>query len=141
MFRTPKRRIGRGPGSGLGKTGGRGQKGQRSRTGRGGGSRPGFEGGQFPLIRRFPKRGFSNHRFRWVRGIVKVGDLQGLTHTVIGPEEFIQEKLVKRSTERIKLLAGGTLKRAVTVHAHGFSKGAREAIEKAGGRVETIRGR
>ena len=138
MFRTPKRRVGRGPGSGLGKTCGRGQKGQRSRTGRGGGSRPGFEGGQFPLIRRLPKRGFSNHRFRETRGIVKVGDLQKLTYSVVGPKEFIQERLVKKGTERIKLLAGGSLKRAVTVHAHGFSEGARKAIEQAGGKVESI---
>ena len=104
----------------------------------GGGSRPGFEGGQFPLIRRVPKRGFSNARFRERRGIVKVGDLERLTQAVVNPQELISSGLVKRGTERIKVLSGGTLKRAVTVQAHGFSQGARKSIEKAGGKAEVI---
>ena len=122
----------------MGKTGGRGQKGQRSRTGRGGGSRPGFEGGQLPLYRRLPKRGFSNARFRLTREIVKVGALERLSADLIRPEELLEAGLVKRGTERIKFLAGGELKRAVTVHAHGFSKGAAQAIEKAGGKTVVL---
>ncbi|MBI2871537.1 MAG: 50S ribosomal protein L15 [Candidatus Omnitrophica bacterium] len=122
----------------MGKTATRGVKGQRSRSGRGGGSRPGFEGGQFPLIRRVPKRGFSNARFAATRAIVKVGDLGRLTQPSVGPAEMVAAGLVRRGTERIKVLAGGELKRSVTVKAHGFSDGARKAIELAGGKAILI---
>jgi len=85
-----------------------------------------------------PKRGFSNSRFRKSRDIVKVGDLQKLAQEVVRPADLAEAGLVKNRTERIKVLSGGTLKRAVTVHAHGFSAGARKAIEQAGGKAEII---
>lgn len=131
--KAPKRK-GRGPGSGLGKTAGRGQKGQRSRSG--GGVRPGFEGGQMPLIRRVPKRGFHN-LFRVENQIVKTGDLATLKGDEVSPAALADAGLVRKAKEPVKLLKGGEpVARAFKVKGCAASKGAREEIEKAGGSVE-----
>jgi large subunit ribosomal protein L15 len=129
-----KKRIGRGMGSGMGKTSTRGHKGQGSRSG----SRlmRGFEGGQMPLHRRLPKRGFTNI-FRQEYSIVNLGDLAGLGESTITPELLRSRGLV-RSTERIKILGNGELTSALTVQAHKFSKSAQEKITQAGGKAEVI---
>lgn len=128
-----KKRVGRGPGSGLGKTAGRGEKGQRSRTGYSG--RPGFEGGQMPLVRRVPKRGFTNI---WREGydVVNVGSLADL-EGAITPDTLVSLGLARKG-ERIKVLGDGEVGKALTVSAHKFSKSAREKIEAAGGRCEEL---
>ena len=135
---TPARRLGRGIGSGLGKTSGKGHKGQWARSG--GGVRPGFEGGQMPLIRRIPKRGFNNH-FRKVYSIVNLSVLENLEVNSVVDIEMLNEKglikLVKGSVG-LKVLGNGTLTKALTVKAASFSASAKEAIEKAGGTVEQI---
>lgn len=127
------KRKGRGPGSGLGKTAGRGQKGQRSRSG--GGVRPGFEGGQMPLIRRVPKRGFHN-RFRVENQVVKTGALEALPGDEVTRETLLAAGLVKRNGGPVKILVGGELARAVRVQGCAVSKGARAVITEAGGTVE-----
>ena len=134
---TRKRRVGRGHGSGLGKTAGRGTKGQNSRSG--GGVRPGFEGGQLPIQQRMPyKRGFTNiWKTQWET--VNLGRLAELD--VDGPitPDVLAELGVIRGTEYpVKILANGELTGAVTVHAHAFSKSAQAAIEAAGGSVTTL---
>ena len=128
-----KKRVGRGPGSGIGKTAGRGEKGQRSRTGYSG--RPGFEGGQMPLVRRVPKRGFTNI---WREGydVVNVGSLADL-EGAITPDSLVSLGLARKG-ERIKVLGDGEVAKALTVSAHKFSKSAREKIEAAGGRCEEL---
>ena len=128
----PKRK-GRGPGSGLGKTAGRGQKGQRSRSG--GGVRPGFEGGQMPLIRRIPKRGFTNP-FHVRAQIVNVRDLAKVAGDTVTPDSLLAACLVKKADEPVKILGSGEVTKAFTVKYCELSKTAREKIEKAGGRVE-----
>jgi large subunit ribosomal protein L15 len=132
-----KKRVGRGMGSGIGKTSGRGHKGQRSRSG----SRMmrGFEGGQMPLHRRLPKRGFTNI-FRTEYSVVNVGDLAGLGEKTINQEVLIKAGLCSKN-DLIKVLGDGELKSALTVQAHKFSKSAEEKITKAGGKVEPIGGR
>jgi large subunit ribosomal protein L15 len=129
-----KKRVGRGMGSGMGKTSTRGHKGQRSRSG----SRMmrGFEGGQMPLHRRLPKRGFTNI-FREEYSVVNVAVLAELGETTITPEVLRKHRLVKK-TDRIKVLGDGELKAALTVHAHKFSKSAQEKITNAGGKAEVI---
>lgn len=132
------KRVGRGTSSGHGKTSGRGHKGQKSRSG--GGVRPGFEGGQMPLIRRMPKRGFTNI-FAKQYAIVNVEDLNRFDeNTIITPELLINEGVVKRSkaVDGIKVLGDGELNKKLTVKAHKFSKTAAEKIEAAGGKVEVI---
>src|SRR3954449_7154530 len=131
-----KKRVGRGMGSGIGKTSGRGHKGQRSRSG----SRMmrGFEGGQMPLHRRLPKRGFTNI-FRTEYSVVNVGDLAGLGQKTINQEVLIKAGLCSKN-DLIKVLGDGELKSALTVQAHKFSKSAQEKIAKAGGKVEVIGG-
>ena len=121
-------------GSGMGKTSTRGHKGQRSRSG----SRMmrGFEGGQMPLHRRLPKRGFTNI-FREEYSVVNVAALAELGETTITPEVLRKHRLVKK-TDRIKVLGDGELKAALTVHAHKFSKSAQEKITNAGGKAEVI---
>jgi large subunit ribosomal protein L15 len=128
-----KKRVGRGPGSGIGKTSGRGEKGQRSRTGYSG--RPGFEGGQMPLVRRVPKRGFTNI---WREGydVINVGALADLEGAVT-PDTLVSLGLVRKG-ERIKVLGDGEIGKALTISAHKFSKSAREKIEAAGGRCEEL---
>lgn len=136
--RTAKRRLGRGIGSGLGKTSGKGHKGQWARSG--GGVRPGFEGGQMPLIRRVPKRGFNNH-FRKVYSIVNLSALENFEAGSVVDIETLNEKglikLVKDSLG-LKVLGNGTVSKALTVKAKSFSAAAKEAIEKAGGTAEQI---
>lgn len=128
-----KKRVGRGPGSGLGKTAGRGHKGQRSRSGYS--RRPGFEGGQMPLVRRVPKRGFTNI-FRVEFAVVNLADLAELEGEVT-PESLAAAGRVRRGRP-VKVLGDGEIGRALTVKAHAFSASAREKIEAAGGTVEEI---
>ena len=131
-----KKRVGRGAGSGHGKTACRGEKGQKSRAG--GAKRPGFEGGQMPLYRRIPKRGFTNI-FRKEFALVnlrELGKIEGVD--TIGPEVLFDEGLVKKLGDGIKVLGHGDITRAVTVQAHKFSKTAVQKIEAAGGKVEVI---
>ena len=127
-----RKRIGQGMGSGHGKTATRGSKGQLSRTGAR--MRPGFEGGQMPLHRRLPKRGFTNI-FRTEYAIVNLDRIAGLKVAEIGLEDFRKLGLVSSRKALIKVLGSGELKKAVTVHAHKFSKSAAEKIEKAGGKA------
>jgi large subunit ribosomal protein L15 len=132
-----RKRVGRGMGSGMGKTSTRGHKGQRSRSG----SRllRGFEGGQMPLHRRLPKRGFTNI-FRQEYNIVNLEKLAALGETTIDPEVLRKAGVI--STKRpIKVLGDGELKSAITVHAHKFSKSAQEKITKAGGKFELLPGK
>ena len=134
--RTSKKRLGRGIGSGLGKTSGKGHKGQWARSG--GGVRPGFEGGQMPLTRKVPKRGFNNH-FRTVYAIVNVEQLSGFeSGTVVDYDMLLEYGLVKeiKGACGLKVLGNGELNVALTVKADKFSAAAKEAIEKAGGTVE-----
>ncbi len=135
---TPAKRLGRGIGSGLGKTSGKGHKGQWARSG--GGVRPGFEGGQMPLIRRIPKRGFNNH-FKKEYSIVNLAVLENFEAGAIVDINVLNEKglikLVKDSVG-LKVLGNGTLSKAITVKASKFSESAKEAIEKAGGTAEII---
>ncbi|OLE56804.1 MAG: 50S ribosomal protein L15 [Chloroflexi bacterium 13_1_20CM_2_59_7] len=129
-----RKRVGRGMGSGMGKTSTRGHKGQRSRSG----SRMlrGFEGGQMPLHRRMPKRGFTNI-FRKEYNIVNLEKLAALGETIITPEVLRKAGVIK-SKHPVKVLADGQLSTALTVHAHKFSKSAQEKITKAGGRFEVL---
>jgi large subunit ribosomal protein L15 len=129
-----KKRVGRGQGSGLGKTAGRGGKGQKARTGNM--HFEGFEGGQMPLQRRLPKFGFHNI-FRRELEEVKVGDLQGLSG-VVDPAALKSAGLVRGNRDGVVVLAGGELSSALTVKVHRVTAGARAAIEKAGGSVELI---
>lgn len=132
------KRLGRGIGSGTGKTSGKGHKGQWARSG--GGVRPGFEGGQTPIHRRLPKRGFNN-KFRKEYVIVSVEALAGAeAGTVVDYEYVMAHKLAKQVKDNsgLKVLGGGELKNAITVKAAKFSASAKEAIEKAGGTAETL---
>jgi large subunit ribosomal protein L15 len=129
-----KKRVGRGPGSGLGKTAGRGEKGQKSRTGYS--SRPGFEGGQMPLIRRVPKRGFTNI-WKTEYAVVNLSQLAELEGEV-NPQVLAERGLV-RSGKKVKVLGDGEIGKALTVVADKFSKSAREKIEAAGGRCEELK--
>lgn len=134
----PKKRVGRGTGSGLGKTSGRGHKGQNARSG--GGVRPGFEGGQMPLFRRLPKRGFTNiFAKEWAE--VNVEALNDFEQgTVVTPELLIEKGIVKKQKAKdgVRVLGNGDIKVALTVKAHHFSKSAAEKIEAAGGKAEVI---
>jgi len=134
--RSERKRKGRGIGSGLGKTAGRGHKGQKARSG--GSIRRGFEGGQMPLIRRIPKRGFTNI-FREEVAIVNVKDLARFNEgSVITPELLYDEGLVRKRGVKIKLLGKGELDRPLTIKVHKVSKAAAEKVEAAGGKVEVI---
>ncbi|MBP1642480.1 MAG: ribosomal protein [Acidobacteria bacterium] len=128
-----RKRVGRGTGSGLGKTSGRGHKGGQSRSGYS--VRPGFEGGQMPLVRRVPKRGFTNE-FRVEYSVVNLGQLAGLGATVT-PDLLVERGLARRGRP-VKVLGSGEVGGAVTVSAHKFSRTAREKIESAGGRCEEL---
>jgi large subunit ribosomal protein L15 len=132
--KSKKKRVGRGPGSGLGKTAGRGEKGQKSRSGYS--RRPGFEGGQMPLVRRVPKRGFTNI-FRVEYAVVNVGDLAELPAGEVTPESLAAAGLVRRG-KPLKVLGGGELGRAFQIRAHAFSGSARAKIEAAGGTCEEL---
>ncbi len=134
--RMRRKRVGRGIGSGLGKTSGRGQKGQLSRSG--GGKGPYFEGGQMPFVRRLPKRGFTSI-FQKEYAEVNVGDLNRFAPgTVVTPQLLRESGLVKNVKDGIKILGSGEIKHALTVQAHGFTKSAAAKIQEAGGQVEVI---
>jgi len=134
--RKDSKRLGRGQGSGQGKTAGKGHKGQNARTG--GGVALGFEGGQTPIFRRIPKRGFTNiHRVEYA--IVNVEQLNRFENGVeVSPELLIETGIVKKEYNGIKILGVGTLEKKLTVKAHKFSKSAVTLIEQAGGKVEVI---
>ncbi|MBI4572987.1 MAG: 50S ribosomal protein L15 [candidate division NC10 bacterium] len=128
--------VGRGPGSGHGQTSGRGEKGQKARSG--GGSQPWFEGGQLPLHRRVPKRGFTNI-FRKEYAILNVKDLERFeAGTAVTPAALAEAGLVRTASAPVKILGQGTLSKALTVSAHGFSKGAAAKIRAAGGSLEVL---
>ena len=136
--RTHKKRVGRGNGSGLGKTSGRGHKGYNSRSG--GGVRPGFEGGQMPLQRRLPKRGFTNI-FRKKTSIINLRDLSKFeAGSVIDLENLAAGGFIKSSAERVKLLGQGQIDKPLTLKVHGVSGTAKAAVEAAGGTIELISG-
>lgn len=131
------KRVGRGAGSGLGKTSGRGHKGQNARSG--GGVRPGFEGGQNPLYRRLPKRGFNNDRFATEYAIINLNQLNGFSAgTEVTPELLLSQGILKNPKDGIKVLGNGELSVQLTVKAHKFSQSAVEKIQAAGGKTEVI---
>jgi len=132
-----RKRVGRGPGSGLGKTSGKGQKGQKARSG--GGKGAVFEGGQLPLYRRLPKRGFSNAKFKTVYATVNLDDLNRFENgTVVTPALLKETGLVKKGLDGIKVLGEGTLEKKLTIQANKFSGSALEKIEKSGSKAEVI---
>jgi large subunit ribosomal protein L15 len=128
-----RKRVGRGIGSGLGKTAGRGHKGQKSRTG--GYHKVGFEGGQMPLQRRLPKRGFASRTARY-NAEVRLYQLQVMNADVIDMDVLKAEKIVGHDTKKVKIINTGELARAITVKGLAVTKGAQAAIEAAGGKVE-----
>lgn len=132
----PPKRVGRGMGSGHGKTSTRGHKGQKARSG--GGVRPGFEGGQMPLQRRLPKRGFTNiFKKNWA--VVNVRDLNRFDDgTVVTPQLLLETGLIKAVGDGVKILGDGELERRLTIRAHKVSRQAEEKIAAKGGRVEVI---
>ena len=127
------RRVGRGIGSGIGKTAGRGHKGQKSRSG--GKVRPGFEGGQMPLQKRLPKYGFAS-RISRTTGQIRLGELNAIEGDVIDLVALKNADLVKENVVRARIFLSGELNKAVTIKGLAVTKGAREAIEKSGGKVE-----
>ena len=135
--RKARKRVGRGESSGLGKTAGKGSNGQKSRAG--GGTKPGFEGGQMPIIRRTPKRGFSNYPFKKEYAIINLDTLNRFEEgTVVTPEILLETGLVKKLYDGVKVLGNGALDKKVSVEAHKVSKSAQKAIEEKGGTVEII---
>jgi len=134
--RKVRTRVGRGIGSGLGKTAGRGHKGQNSRSG--GGTRPGFEGGQMPLYRRLPKRGFYN-KFGKEYAEVNVSELNRFEEgTVVDPVALIEAGVLKNVRDGVRILGNGEITKSLTVIANGFTKSAEEKIIAAGGKVEVV---
>ena len=132
-----KKRLGRGPGSGLGKTSGKGHKGQNARSG--GGVSPIFEGGQLPLYRRLPKRGFSNAKFKVEYAVINVEDLNRFENdTVVTPALLKECGLVKKQLAGIKVLGNGELNKKLTIQASRFTSAALEKIEKSGSKAEVI---
>jgi large subunit ribosomal protein L15 len=131
------KRIGRGMGSGHGRTATKGHKGQKARSG--GTKGPSFEGGQTPLQRRLPKRGFKNYPFKREYAILNISDLEKLADVaVITPDTLLERGIIKNSKSGIKILGGGALVKAVTIKAHAFSASAVEKINAAGGKAEVI---
>ena len=136
-----RKRIGRGPGSGHGKTAGKGHKGLKARSG--GGARPGFEGGQMPLYRRLPKRGFVPYGGKTEFAIVNLKDVVArfAAGSVVDPDSLLQARLIKKADRgAVKILGEGDVSHALTVRAHKISESARRKVEAAGGRVEVLRG-
>lgn len=134
--RKARKRVGRGTSSGSGKTAGRGTKGQNSRSG--GGKKPGFEGGQIPLFKRIPKRGFTNFN-RVEYTVVNLQQLQVFeAGSTVCPKSLKEAGIIKKELDGIKILGNGELDKALTVKAHKFSKSALAAIEAAGGKTEVI---
>lgn len=133
-----KKRLGRGHGSGLHKTAGKGQKGQKARTGHHGIPKPGFEGGQTAMARRIPKRGFTNHRFKKDVFAVNLGDVvERFASGTVDIAALKEKGLVPRSAELVKILGDGDGK-SITIVAHFFSASAKEKLQKAGGKFEVI---
>ena len=133
---TAPKRLGRGVGSGLGKTSGKGHKGAKARSG--GGKRPGFEGGQMPLVRRLPKRGFFNP-FRTEYVSINVSRLEVFEDgATVSPVELIQMGIIKKIEDGVKIMGSGELTRKLTVQANKFTATAKEKIEAAGGKAEVI---
>ncbi len=132
-----RKRVGRGQGSGTGKTSGKGEKGQNARSG--GGVRPGFEGGQLPLFRRLAKRGFNNYNFRTVYSTVNVEDLNRFEDDTVVTIQLLKEVgLIKKELDGVKVLGGGELKKKLTVRANAFTRSAIEKINNNGGKTEVI---
>ncbi len=132
-----KKRVGRGSGSGLGKTSGRGQKGQKARSG--GSINPVFEGGQLPLYRRIPKRGFSNHMFKTTYAVVNLEQLNVFENgTVVTPALLREAGIVKNQLDGIKVLGTGKLEKNLTIQANKFSTSALEKIKESGSKAEVI---
>ncbi|HEX6123815.1 MAG TPA: 50S ribosomal protein L15 [Pyrinomonadaceae bacterium] len=133
-----KKRVGRGPGSGLGKTSGRGHKGQKSRSGYS--SRPGFEGGQMPLQRRLPKRGFTNiFKKQWIEiSLAKIEESFNAGDSVT-PEILHERGLIKKAKHDLVILGTGEMSKALNISAHRFTKTAKDKIEKAGGSITQIK--
>ena len=134
-----RKRLGQGPGSGTGKTAGKGHKGQRARSGARRGNRIGFTGGTLPLFRHMPKIGFSNQKFKTTYQVFNLQDLEtsGLTGEV-GPEDLMEAGLIKKASGLVKVLGQGELTRSLAIKANKFSSVAAEKIEKAGGKAEVI---
>lgn len=135
---TRKKRIkGRGPGSGNGKTSGKGHKGQNARSG--GGVRPGFEGGQMPLYRRIARRGFSNYPFKKIALPIHTGELDTAFSDgeVVSLQSLVEKKLIKKNVQLVKILVKGELKKKLTIQGVGISSGAKAVVEAAGGTVAT----
>ncbi len=132
-----KKRVGRGPGSGLGKTSGRGQKGQKARSG--GSINPVFEGGQLPLYRRIPKRGFSNAKFKTRYAVINLGQLNVFEDgTVVTPALLKDTGIIKNQLDGVKVLGTGKLEKKLTIQASKFSASAEEKIKEAGSKAEVI---
>jgi large subunit ribosomal protein L15 len=132
-----KKRLGRGPGTGLGKTAGRGHKGQKSRSGYS--SKTGFEGGQMPLHRRLPKRGFTNiFKKQWIEVSLEALDRSFDANTEVTPEVMHKRGIIKKAKHDIVVLGNGNVSKALKISAHRFTKSAREKIEKAGGAITVI---
>lgn len=132
-----RKRVGRGTGSGLGKTSGKGHKGQNARSG--GGVRVGFEGGQLPLFRRLPKRGFSNAKFKIRYAVINLSDLEKFAEgTEVTPALLKEMGIVKNTLDGIKVLGNGKLTKKLTVKANKFSETAKKEIEALGGTIEVI---
>ena len=132
-----RKRVGRGAGSGLGKTSGKGQKGQNSRSG--GGVKATFEGGQLPLYRRLPKRGFSNFDFKTTYAVINVSDLNRFEDgTLVTPALLKEVGLVNKELDGIKVLGNGSLEKKLTIQANKFSKSAVDKIEASGSKIEVI---
>ena len=132
-----RRRIGRGPGSGLGKTAGRGEKGQKKRSGS---SIPAtFEGGQLPLYRRLPKRGFNNYEFATKYAIINVSELNIFEEgTIVNPAMLKEAGIIKKELNGVKVLGNGKLEKKLTIQAHKFSKSAIDKINESGSKYEVI---
>jgi len=133
--RKNRKRVGRGPGSGYGKTAGRGTKGQKSISGYS--RKRGFEGGQMPLVRRVPKRGFTNI-FRKEYSIVNLARLEKMAKDEITLKDLVEAGLIKKETERVKILGQGNMASSKTIHAHKFSQCAQKKIEDSGGKVVLV---
>ncbi|MBO5968792.1 MAG: 50S ribosomal protein L15, partial [Clostridia bacterium] len=130
-------RKGRGPGSGNGKTAGKGHKGQNARSG--GGVRPGFEGGQFPIYRQLPKRGFNNKRFATVYATVNVSDLNRFEDgAIVDIQTLLDARVIRKAQDGLKVLGNGEITKKLTVKAAKFSAAAKEKIEAAGGSCEEV---
>ncbi|MCL2791735.1 MAG: 50S ribosomal protein L15 [Spirochaetaceae bacterium] len=130
-----RKRVGRGTGSGLGKTAGKGHKGQNARSG--GGVRPGFEGGQMPIYRRIASRGFSNYPFKKINKVLNIADIESVYNNgeKVSMETLLEKSLIRRSDKNVKLLGNGELTKKLEVSLENISASAKEKIEKAGGSI------